>query len=408
MAPKPGADGKEAQEYDPATRIFFVPHTVTFLLLGLAALVYYSHAFSPEPRPSDPAAAQALAYQNAKAGVWALVLSYLVYSTVQGPSAPMIRPHPAVWRLVHGIVVCYLLFMVFLLFQTLDDARQFLRHLYPELGLELPERAYGTECRLWIPGQGIDWKTIRETVWDEFTLAHTLGWWGKALIMRDYTLLWTTSVAFELCELTFQVRFGMWTVRQFKSKQYNWRGISQQPTLLAKARRGLLQFTPASWDARDWEAFSSPRRCLQCVFPVLIILIFEVNHFFLKALLWVPPTNPLNTYRLSILFLLALPGIKEYYEFIEADQWGPYDVFNKLGTYAWLGCALAVVESLVCVKFGVGLFPQPWPRRVLVAWGVGGAAAAAVLTTWTARYYARQRQARAGAQSRRSARLKQQ
>jgi hypothetical protein len=43
---------------------------------------------------------------------------------------------------------------------------------------------------------------------------------------------------------------------------------------------------------------------------VFIILLFEVNHFFLKTLLWVPPINPLNTYRLTILFLFALPGIK--------------------------------------------------------------------------------------------------
>ena len=49
------------------------------------------------------------------------------YSAVQGPSTCMVRPHPAVWRLVHGIMVCYLMFMVYLLFQTVDDARQFLR-----------------------------------------------------------------------------------------------------------------------------------------------------------------------------------------------------------------------------------------------------------------------------------------
>jgi len=29
-----------------------------------------------------------------------------------------------------------------------------------------------------------------------------------------------------------------------------------------------------------------------------------------QALLWVPPTNPLNTYRLTITFLIALPGFK--------------------------------------------------------------------------------------------------
>lgn len=39
----------------------------------------------------------------------------------------MVRPHPAFWRLVHGIMVLYLLFMVYLLMQNVHDARQFLR-----------------------------------------------------------------------------------------------------------------------------------------------------------------------------------------------------------------------------------------------------------------------------------------
>lgn len=166
-------------------------------------------------------------------------------------------------------------------------------------------------------------------------IAHTLGWWGKALILRDNAMLWTVSILFELLELTFQhllpnfnecwwdswlldvaicnwigIATGMWTVRYFKSKQYNWRGISQQPSLIAKAKRGLLQFTPHSFDDFRWQAFSSPKRCLQCFFPAAIILLFEVNHFFLKYELWVPPINPLNTIRLSLLFLMALPGMK--------------------------------------------------------------------------------------------------
>jgi hypothetical protein len=49
------------------------------------------------------------------------------FSIIQGPDTCMVRPHPAVWRLVHGVMVCYLLFMVFLLFQTVDDARQFMQ-----------------------------------------------------------------------------------------------------------------------------------------------------------------------------------------------------------------------------------------------------------------------------------------
>lgn len=39
----------------------------------------------------------------------------------------MVRPHPGLWRLVHGVIVVYLLALVFLLFQNVDDARQLFR-----------------------------------------------------------------------------------------------------------------------------------------------------------------------------------------------------------------------------------------------------------------------------------------
>ncbi len=39
----------------------------------------------------------------------------------------MVRPHPAVWRVIHGTVIIYLLVLVFLLFQNVGDARQMLR-----------------------------------------------------------------------------------------------------------------------------------------------------------------------------------------------------------------------------------------------------------------------------------------
>lgn len=163
-------------------------------------------------------------------------------------------------------------------------------------------------------------------------------------------------------------------------------------------------------------------------FPAVIILLFEVNHFFLKYELWVPPTNPLNTIRLSFLFLLALPGIKvrnlknrllllhfpytmhiffhpawkaprlihrsssyrfivfiqEYYEFIDS---GDTDLFRKVGTFAWLGMAVAFIETLATIKFGHGLFPQPWPKHVLVAWGTVSIVFLIVFSTWTVRFY---------------------
>jgi phosphatidylserine synthase 2 len=114
----------------------------------------------------------------------------------------------------------------------------------------------------------------------------------------------------------------------------------------------------------------------------------QVNAFFLKYVLWIPPLNPLNTYRLCLLFLSALPATKEYYTFIDSEE---TDVFNKLGPFAWLGAAVAVAETLICVKFGAGMFPKPWPPRVLYAWGLSACAFVLFLGGWTLRERAQAR-----------------
>ena len=46
---------------------------------------------------------------------------------------------------------------------------------------------------------------LRGTLLDEFVLAHALGWWGKALAVRNGPMLWAISVLFELCELSLAV-----------------------------------------------------------------------------------------------------------------------------------------------------------------------------------------------------------
>ena len=58
--------------------------------------------------------------------------------------------------------------------------------LDPSLGEKLNEREYGGDCRLYIEGQGWNFDTLKATLFDEFVVAHTLGWWAKALIMRNW------------------------------------------------------------------------------------------------------------------------------------------------------------------------------------------------------------------------------
>jgi hypothetical protein len=49
-------------------------------------------------------------------------------------------------------------------------------------------------------------------LFDEFVVAHILGWWGKAVMIRNQLLLWVLSIGFELME----VRSGCPTGKDFK------------------------------------------------------------------------------------------------------------------------------------------------------------------------------------------------
>ncbi|KAG1346956.1 putative B3 domain-containing protein [Cocos nucifera] len=127
------------------------------------------------------------------------------HDSVTSVKRVLIRPHPAVWRLVHGMAVVYLVALTFLLFQNRDDARQFMKYLHPDLGVELPERSYGSDCRIYVPENPKSrFNNVYETLFDEFVLAHIFGWWGKAIMIRNQPLLWVLSVGFELMELTFR------------------------------------------------------------------------------------------------------------------------------------------------------------------------------------------------------------
>ena len=55
--------------------------------------------------------------RNLKSSISAVCAAYLLYSTLQGPDTHMSRPHPAIWKVMHGLFVLYMLFLVFLLCQ---------------------------------------------------------------------------------------------------------------------------------------------------------------------------------------------------------------------------------------------------------------------------------------------------
>ena len=94
-------------------------------------------------------------------------------------------------------------------------------------------------------------------------------------------------------------------------------------------------------------------------------LVFELNAFFLKYVLWIPPPHALNHVRLALWFGIANTATREYYVFITSKE-GMH--LTKMGANAWLAIAVVLVEIMVVIKHGRGMFDAPWQRRVLWFW----------------------------------------
>ena len=95
-----------------------------------------------------------------------------------------------------------------------------------------------------------------------------------------------------------------------------------------------------------------PAAFLQCAFVIILCLVFELNAFFLKYVLWIPPPHVLNHIRLALWFGMANVATREYYVFITSRQGM---TLTKMGANAWLTIAVALVE--ICL-----LYTSPSPR----------------------------------------------
>ena len=43
---------------------------------------------------------------------------------------------------------------------------------------------------------------LQDAVLDEYALAHAIGWWAKAIMIRNEPFLWCLSIVFEFAEVS--------------------------------------------------------------------------------------------------------------------------------------------------------------------------------------------------------------
>ncbi|KAF8956530.1 phosphatidylserine synthase 2 [Flammula alnicola] len=336
------------EKHDTSVEFFYKPVTLSALACGLIVLAYVATTQDVLEEGRD----------KRRVGVYAAIASFLLFAMIQFRDGPFVRPHPAFWRVI--------------------------------LGLPLPEKSYAEDCAL-----------TAKNLWnafDIFCVAHALGWFGKAMILR---ITGFAGIAFELAEYSLQHQLpnfaecwwdhwildvmvcnwlgtylarhfnipnflGMKVCQYFEVKPYEWRGFRQTRGIRSKAKRVLSQFSPHDFTAFKWGTATDFLHFSTVVLLLAVFLAAELNPFYLKSLLWMEPDHPIIILRLAFVFLCALPAVRELYQYINDPRRAV-----RMGQHVWLLLATVITELLVITKWSKGQFPAPLPSKVKWGWAIG-------------------------------------
>lgn len=355
---------------DISLNFFYKPHTITLLTVSIILLLY--SAFTRDDASLE---------ENMWSGICCVAFFFLIISVLAFPNGPFTRPHPAVWRIVFGLSVLYLMGLLFLLFQNYATIKNVMYWFYPKLrnfSIDL-EKEYGVNCS----------DLSLEKLWahmDVFAFGHFFGWAMKAMLVRHYGICWTISVTWEITEMAFAhllpnfkecwwdaivldvllcnglgIWFGMRICQKLEMASYKWESIKDIQTTTGKIRRALLQFTPASWTHVRWmDPTCTYMRFLAVMELVIFWQVTELNTFFLKHIFEVPPDHPLSVARLMLIGIIVAPTLRQYYSYVTDTR------CRRVGTQCWVFGAIMLTEAIICIKFGMELFAQTQIVNILL------------------------------------------
>lgn len=344
------------------------PHMVSAAGLIFAGLLYFGCIYYEESLDD---------WENTRRSFKAAFAFLLIAGLVIFPNGPFVRPHPLFWRFAFGVGVVYELILILLLFQSKSGARHAMTLFNPSLGVPLPAKSYADNCE-------VTFANVYGNVADIFFFSHFVGWVLKMLMIRDVRVCWMISIQWEFIEMIFKhmlpnfaecwwdqwildvlitnglgIFVGSKLCQHFKLKKFNWVGQPTEKGVKQLAKRGLQQLTsPVEWDDMNWEYTTSVKRFLAIQFLILCFHVEELNHFFLKHLLWVSPQDRLNAARLLTWEILGCPIMKQAYTYLTDPN------CKRIGKHSFLGLCLILTEIVVILKFSPGEFTQPMSEPV--------------------------------------------
>ncbi|XP_064481157.1 phosphatidylserine synthase-like isoform X2 [Ornithodoros turicata] len=325
---------------DISLDFFYKPHTITLLTFCIGLLLYF--AFTRDDDQLE---------DNIWSGICCVVFFFLIISILAFPNGPFTRPHPAIWRMVFGLSVLYLMGLLFILFQNYKTVKSLMFWFSPDLrSFHIDsEKEYGVNC------SDVSWERVWSHV-DVFAFGHLFGWAMKAMLVRHYGICWTISFTWEITEMAFAhllpnfvecwwdalvldvllcnglgIWLGMAICRKLEMRTYEWESIKDIQSTTGKIRRAVLQFTPASWTHVRWlDPHCTYMRFLAVAELVVFWQVTELNTFFLKHIFEVPPDHSLSVARLILVGLIVAPSLRQYYSYVTDTR------CKRVGTQCWV------------------------------------------------------------------------
>jgi len=363
-------------------KLFYMPHTVTFLVLNLCIFLYFGLKHIEENTP--------FAYQFQRGAIFTIAV-FLLYSGVYFPDGALNLPHPVCWRVLQGAACFYCAFLIFILMLDLDTARQVMKYIDLRLGVPLPEKIYAGDCRLYTPENPESKFANLTKAMDLYIIAHWFGWWSKMIIFRDAFICLFLSVTFEWLELSFKhwipnfaecwwdswildvllcnivgIILGHLTCKYLELGAFRWFGKYKEAYYQSELAKIFALFSPNEWSNYKWQMFDSLSNFLGTLWAISMSHIIDMNHFFLKYILWIPVDHWVLLIRILMVGFLAIVAIKEYYIFLRNKN------YRRFSSATWLYHFLLLLEMLINYKYSMQLFNTPFPTHIKIGWRIIG------------------------------------
>lgn len=375
---------------DGTLTFFWRDHTVLVLICMCAVLTYIS-LFEIQINDIE---------YNKQRGIIYCAIFFVLFGVTQSPNGPFIRPHPAFWKLILVLSVLYEICLVYLLFQTVDGARDLFKHIDPSLGKPLPEKSYGGTCLIYDANEP---NNPFHNFWDKmdgFVVNHFIGWYFKAIVIRDWWICFIMSMLFEFLEYSLEhqlpnfsecwwdhwvldflicnslgIYLGLKTCDYFSMKPYNWRGVKNIPSFRGKCVRCIQQFSPYNWIQYDWRPMKSLKHWVIALLLIFVYELGELSTFYLKYIFWIPAPHYLVLGRLIFLLLGSAVAVREGFEYLDNP------LCKRFGSQCWVSWSIIYTEVLIVLKFDWQLVTKPFPKVITYSW-IGFGVFLSVWTLW--------------------------